>query len=94
VSIPLAGQTSLPVFRKVINTSITAAAKIADRICGTETLNPSVVMPSVWIETITAAVCSRGSRRLGRTTGICRSPRFNERELMVAMSGEPRSLLE
>src|SRR5262245_6297991 len=52
--------------------SMTAQTAIADRICGTETRKPSPNCPRTWIETITAARWSRGSRMLGRTTGYVR----------------------
>ena len=69
VSMALAGHTSVPVRLRVHVTSITAHVTMATRICATETWNPSAIWPRTWIETITAARCSRGSRMVGRTTG-------------------------
>ncbi len=69
VSMALAGHTSVPDRRTVYTTSMTAQVRIADRICGTDTAKPSATCPSTWMVMITAARCSRGSRRLGRTTG-------------------------
>ena len=69
VSMALAGQTSVPVLWRVHPTSITAQTRIATRIWGTDTRNPSATWPRTWIEMITAARWSRGSRMFGATNG-------------------------
>jgi hypothetical protein len=65
----LAGHTSCRLFQKTHPTSITAQVRMAERSWGTETRKPRAVWPRTWIETITMARWSRGSRALGRTTG-------------------------
>ncbi len=69
VSMALAGQTKDRVWRKVRAISMTAAVRIAARICGTLTAKSSPNWPRTWIEMITDATCSRGSRMLGRISG-------------------------
>ena len=75
VSIALAGQTKARLGRKVIATSRTAQVRIAARICGTLTWNPSATCPSTWIVTMTAATCRRESRMFGSITGYVLPPR-------------------
>ncbi len=69
VSIALAGHTNVRVWRKVSATSMTAQVRIAARICGMLTWNPSPTWPRTWIVMMTAATWSRGSRVLGRMSG-------------------------
>ncbi len=69
VSIALAGHTNVRVRRNVIVTSMIAAVRIAERICGTLTQKLRPSCPSVWMVRTTAATCSRGSRIFGRITG-------------------------
>jgi hypothetical protein len=69
VSMALAGHTSCRLVRRTQATSITAQVRMAARIWGTETRNPRATWPRTWMETITKAKWSRGSRALGRTTG-------------------------
>ena len=69
VSMALAGQTKDRRVRNVIATSMMAQVRMAARIWGSLTWKRSFVWPRTWMVTMTAATCSRGSRRLGSVTG-------------------------
>ena len=69
VSMALAGQTIFLVSTKVHTSSMRAQARMAERICGTDTAKPSDVWPRTWMVMITPARWRRGSRMLGSTTG-------------------------
>ena len=69
VSMALAGHTRVFVLWNVHVTSITAQVTIATRICTIDTSKPRATCPRMWIEMMTAARWSRGSRIVGRTSG-------------------------
>ena len=69
VSMALAGHTNDLVSWNVMATWSNAVVRIAARIWGTLTWNPSPTWPSVCSVRTTAATCSRESRMRGRTTG-------------------------
>ncbi len=71
VRTPLAGHMSIRVLRKVMTPSMRPHTAIEMRIWATETLKSSSVWPRTWIVMTIVESFSRGSRRLGSTTGIC-----------------------
>ena len=75
VSMALAGHTMAPLWRYVMATSMTAHVTMAARIWNTVTWKPRPTWPRTWMDRRTVATCSRGSRMLGRTTGISRLPK-------------------
>ena len=91
VSIALAGQTNARRARNVSATSRAAHVRIAARICGTLTWNPSPTCPRTWIVMMTAATCSRGSRVLGRITGYVLVPSTSVR-LLTSPPAAPSSV--
>ena len=69
VSSALAGQTIARRRQNVIATSSRPQVRIDTRICAIESSKPRLTWPRICTDTRTEATCSRGSRRLGGTTG-------------------------
>ena len=65
----LAGHISTCCRRKAIPTSSTAQTRSEIRIWAIETRNSNATCPRTWSVMITAARCSRASRRVGSRTG-------------------------
>lgn len=74
VSSALAGHISTRSRRHVTVVSITAATPTDTRIWAIDTLKPRTACPRICRVTMTADSRSRGSRRLGSTTGMRREP--------------------